>query len=128
VPRLCEFYPGICLTTEEKARKNLSQVKKNFRQSTVYILYYIMIVTVDDVTSRALSNAGACLPDHMTSRSSILTIQDTLRRVLSAVRVAVVMFGYVITSSAFAQYNCVLIWVLNISTTCALLNHVLFCK
>ena len=25
VPRLCEFYPGICLTTEEKARKNLSQ-------------------------------------------------------------------------------------------------------
>jgi hypothetical protein len=24
VPRLCELYPGICLTTEEKARKNLS--------------------------------------------------------------------------------------------------------
>jgi len=24
VPRLCGFYPGICLTTEEKARKNLS--------------------------------------------------------------------------------------------------------
>jgi hypothetical protein len=24
VPRLCEFYPGICLTTEEKAWKNLS--------------------------------------------------------------------------------------------------------
>jgi len=23
VPRLCEFYPGICLTTGEKARKNL---------------------------------------------------------------------------------------------------------
>ena len=23
VPRLCELYPGICLTTEEKARKNL---------------------------------------------------------------------------------------------------------
>ena len=42
VPRLCEFYPGICLTTEEKARenlsqgkKNLSQVKKNLNQSTV---------------------------------------------------------------------------------------------
>ena len=28
VPRLCEFYPGICLTTEEKARKNLSQGKE----------------------------------------------------------------------------------------------------
>jgi hypothetical protein len=45
VPRLCEFYPGICLTTEEKARKNLnqgkrnfSQAKKNLSQSTVYIL------------------------------------------------------------------------------------------
>jgi hypothetical protein len=24
VPRLCELYPGICLTTEEKSRKNLS--------------------------------------------------------------------------------------------------------
>jgi hypothetical protein len=31
VPRLYKFYPGICLTTEEKARKNLSQ-------STVYML------------------------------------------------------------------------------------------
>jgi len=28
VPCLCEFYLGICLTTEEKARKNLSQGKK----------------------------------------------------------------------------------------------------
>jgi hypothetical protein len=25
VPRLCELYPGICLTTEKKAQKNLSQ-------------------------------------------------------------------------------------------------------
>ena len=25
MPRLCELYPGICLTTEEKARENLSQ-------------------------------------------------------------------------------------------------------
>jgi hypothetical protein len=45
VLRLCEFYPGICLTTEEKAwknlsqgKKNLSQVKKSLSQSTVYIL------------------------------------------------------------------------------------------
>jgi hypothetical protein len=45
VPRLCEFYPGICLKTEEKSRKNLSegkknlsQVKKNLSHSTVYIL------------------------------------------------------------------------------------------
>ena len=45
MPRLGEFYPGICLTTEDKTRKNLSQgkknlsqVKKNLSQSTVYIL------------------------------------------------------------------------------------------
>jgi len=45
VPRLWEFYPGICLTTEEKARKtlsqgkrNLSHIKKNLNHSTVYIL------------------------------------------------------------------------------------------
>jgi hypothetical protein len=25
MPRLCRFYPGICLTTEGRARKNLSQ-------------------------------------------------------------------------------------------------------
>jgi hypothetical protein len=25
VPRLCGHHPGICLTTEEKARENLSQ-------------------------------------------------------------------------------------------------------
>ena len=41
VPRLCNFSPGFCLTTEEKARKNLShgkknlsQIKKNLSQST----------------------------------------------------------------------------------------------
>ena len=45
MPRLCEFYPGICLTTEVKARKNLSQVKKNLSQSTVYIYIYIYIYT-----------------------------------------------------------------------------------
>jgi hypothetical protein len=32
VPRLCEFYPSIWLTTEEKAQKNLSQGKKNLSQ------------------------------------------------------------------------------------------------
>jgi hypothetical protein len=38
VPRLCEFCPGICLTTEEKAWKNLSQRKKNLSQNTLHIL------------------------------------------------------------------------------------------
>jgi hypothetical protein len=50
MPRLCEFYPGICLTTEEKARKNLSQGKKNVSQikenSKVYFLKYSDISNV----------------------------------------------------------------------------------
>jgi len=33
VTRLYEFYPGICLTTEEKAWKNLSKSKKNLSQA-----------------------------------------------------------------------------------------------
>jgi hypothetical protein len=37
VPRLCEFYPGVCLTTEEKAWKNLSQVKKNLSEYSIHI-------------------------------------------------------------------------------------------
>ena len=38
VPHLCEFYLGICLTTEEKARKNLSQGKKT-TLSLLYVYY-----------------------------------------------------------------------------------------
>jgi hypothetical protein len=33
--RLCKFYPGICLTTEEKARENLGQ---GSRRLLVYVL------------------------------------------------------------------------------------------
>ena len=39
VPRLCELYPGICLTTEEKARKkkNLSQGSRRVPAGTMKI-------------------------------------------------------------------------------------------
>ena len=37
-PVFCKFYPGICLTTEEKGRKNLSQDEKKLSQGTLYIL------------------------------------------------------------------------------------------
>jgi hypothetical protein len=35
VPRLCEFYPGICLITEVKAWKNLSQGKKKPSENSI---------------------------------------------------------------------------------------------
>jgi hypothetical protein len=40
--RLCEFYPGSCLTTEEKARKTHSQGKKTsvrLRKTSVKVQY-----------------------------------------------------------------------------------------
>jgi len=37
VPHLCGFYPGICLITEEKARKNLSQGRRRVPDDTMKI-------------------------------------------------------------------------------------------
>jgi hypothetical protein len=45
VPRLWEFYPGICLTTEEKAQKNLSQGKKNLSQVKENLSQYSIHIT-----------------------------------------------------------------------------------
>jgi hypothetical protein len=36
MPSLCEFYPGIYLTTEEKAQKNLSQGGRRDSKYTHY--------------------------------------------------------------------------------------------
>jgi hypothetical protein len=35
VPRLCELYTGICLTTEKKARKNLRVAARTSQADTV---------------------------------------------------------------------------------------------
>ena len=58
MPRLCEFYPGICLITEEKARKNFSQGKKNLSHSTVYIL------PKTPTHCKALTNTHITKPTH----------------------------------------------------------------
>ena len=39
MPRLCELYPGICLTAEEKAWKTLSQGSRRVPVSTVETEY-----------------------------------------------------------------------------------------
>jgi hypothetical protein len=39
VPRLCKLYPGICLTTEEKARKNLSHGSRRVPVGTMETEY-----------------------------------------------------------------------------------------
>jgi len=70
VPLLCEFYPGICFTTEEKAQKNLSQdkknrsqVKKNLSQSTVYIL------PKTPTHYKTLTNTHITKPTHIHTRA-----------------------------------------------------------
>jgi hypothetical protein len=37
VPRLCGLYPGICLTTEEKARRKLSQGSRKVPAGTMKV-------------------------------------------------------------------------------------------
>jgi len=39
VLRLCEVNPGICLTTEEKAQKNLSQISRRIPVGTMKTEY-----------------------------------------------------------------------------------------
>jgi len=39
VPRLCELYPDICLTTEEEARKSLSQGSRRVPVGTMKTEY-----------------------------------------------------------------------------------------
>ena len=50
-PRLCELYPGICLTTEEKAWKNLIQgsrrmpvgtMKTEYTEQSIHNVQYIL--------------------------------------------------------------------------------------
>ena len=52
VPRLCGFYPGICLKTEEKARKNLRVVrhKHKIRMNNVQQVGGEILGTLDRCT------------------------------------------------------------------------------
>jgi hypothetical protein len=59
VPNLCELYPGICFTTEEKERENLSQgsrrdSKKAHYQDT-HTLHNIDIDTDIDIDMWGIS-------------------------------------------------------------------------
>jgi hypothetical protein len=66
VPSLCELYPGICLTTEEKARKNLSQGKKNLSQSTEkpQSKYIVYILSDTPTHYKTFTNTHITKPTH----------------------------------------------------------------
>jgi len=63
VPRLCGFYTGICLTTEEKARKTLSQGVGKFVEYCDLTVYQRFRV----YTGRFLPDAGILIADYATS-------------------------------------------------------------
>ena len=54
VPRLCEVYPDICLTTEEKARENLSEGSRRMPVGKEYTEQSILVNRNTDVLSEML--------------------------------------------------------------------------
>ena len=83
MPLLYEFYPGICLTTEEKARKNLSQGKKNLCQSTVYILPKHPHITTSPPSHTHTHTHTHTLLHHKRTRTSLLCLCRETNRCLS---------------------------------------------
>jgi hypothetical protein len=47
MPCLCEIYPGICLTTEEKAWRNLIQGSRRMPADTMKICKHTIIIISD---------------------------------------------------------------------------------
>jgi hypothetical protein len=80
VPRLCEFYTGICYTTEIKARinlsqgkKNLSPVKKNLRVEKLQSEYSIHI-TKTPTHYKTHTNTHITKPTHTRTHTFYKTI------------------------------------------------------
>ena len=63
VPPLCELYPGICLTTEEKAWKNLSQGLLVFSSAVVFHLNMLVCVRMCMCVCTGVHNHN-CPPTH----------------------------------------------------------------
>jgi len=65
VPRLCEVYTGICLTTDEKAWKTLSQgsrrmpVGKEYTEQSILVSFILLdpYITEDYFTIEVLDNS-----------------------------------------------------------------------
>jgi hypothetical protein len=80
VPRLCEFYPGICFTTEEKARKNLSQGKKNFSQVKKNLSQSTVCILPKTPTHyKTLTNTHITKAPHTHTHTRIHTLQNNIK-------------------------------------------------
>jgi hypothetical protein len=91
VSHFCDFYPGICLITEEKAQINLrqgkktfSQVKKNLSQVTVYILPihpHITKATQTHTLQNPYTHTQTHTHIHITKQYKTTTVQIKANRV-----------------------------------------------
>ena len=64
VPRLGELYPGICLTTEEKARKNLSQ-------GSIRLIKLILLMDRGPSGEAASSSTNQSIPRNLSTQMFI---------------------------------------------------------
>ena len=91
VPCLCEIYPGICLTTEEKAQKNLSQgsrrmpvgmMKTEYTEQSIhknmhfYCLIFIIVPTNAHIyiVQNYIANAPTCYSTNASSSGSLYIV------------------------------------------------------
>jgi hypothetical protein len=76
VPRLSELYPGICLTTEEKARKNLSQGSRRVPAGTMkYLTKWDQWKESQSVTETYVCDRG-----YMSSQEAVASVQELYPR------------------------------------------------
>ena len=82
MPRLCEFYSGICLTTEEKARKNLSQGKKILSNFFFYFFKFIISLRGGrcDFSPRASKKLAKPLLRYVVQRSTLSHYMGGLKK------------------------------------------------
>ena len=73
VPRLCKFYPDICLTTEENAQKNM-RIISDFRRDVRSSLMWDVVQHGLVVTDVSVQTIGPVFKGHC------LTLEDRLLR------------------------------------------------
>ena len=79
LPHLCEFYPCVCLTTEKKARKNLSQ---GSRRVTVYVLHITITPThykTEHTHTHTRARACSCLHITKPTHRHTHTLQNNIK-------------------------------------------------
>jgi len=106
VPRLCGLYPGICLTTEEKARKNLSQDSRRVpatklqdvkSQSTVILTAVKITVILTAVKITVILTAVKITVILTAVKIAVILTAVKITVILTAVKITVILTAVKIT-------------------------------